>query len=227
MLKSIVVPRARPEAGLTRHSRWLKVSRRREMDISIVAGCFVVDVDGRNLIRHARLAYGGVAAMPVRALHAEAALRGQAWSGQTVAGVLPILRAEFTPISDVRGSAEYRRSLVASLFEKFFHEAAADELPLAPALPAAAGPRAPAHESAHLHVTGQAIYTDDQAAGKDMLETWPVCSPHARARILRRDATAARLMPGIHAVLMAEDVPGANNVGGVKKDEILLADEEV
>ena len=60
-----------------------------------------------------------------------------------------------------------------------------------------------------------------------MLETWPVCSPHARARILRRDATAARLLPGIHAVLMAEDVPGANNVGGVKKDEILLADEEV
>ena len=60
-----------------------------------------------------------------------------------------------------------------------------------------------------------------------MLEVWPVCSPHAHARILRRDATAARAMPGIRAVLLAEDVPGENNVGGVKHDEILLADKEV
>src|ERR1017187_2363347 len=55
----------------------------------------------------------------------------------------------------------------------------------------------------------------------------PVYSPHARARILRRDASAARSMPGIHAVLLAEDVPGENNVGGVKHDEALLADKEV
>jgi xanthine dehydrogenase molybdopterin binding subunit len=73
-------------------------------------------------------------------------------------------------------------------------------------------------------VTGEAIYTDDQPAGA--LEVWPVCSPHAHARILSRDATAARAMPGIHAVLLAEDVPGENNVGGVKHDEILLADKE-
>jgi xanthine dehydrogenase molybdopterin-binding subunit B len=38
---------------------------------------------------------------------------------------------------------------------------------------------------------------------------------------------AARAMPGIHAVLLAEDVPGENNVGGVKHDEILLADKKV
>ncbi|MGA2177754.1 MAG: xanthine dehydrogenase molybdopterin binding subunit [Verrucomicrobiota bacterium] len=227
VLKSIVLPRGPSEAGLIRHSRWLKVSRRREVDISIVAGCFVVDVDRRNIIRHARLAYGGVAAMPARALRAEAALPGQPWSAQTVAGVLPILRAEFTPISDVRGSAEYRRALITSLFEKFFHEDGFEEPSTAPALTAGGASRAPAHESAHLHVTGQAIYTDDQAAGKDVLETWPVCAPHARARILRRDASAARLLPGIRAVLLAEDVPGANNVGGVKKDEILLADKEV
>ena len=60
-----------------------------------------------------------------------------------------------------------------------------------------------------------------------MLETWPICSPHAHAKILKRDATAARKMPGIKAVLLAEDVPGLNNVGGIKKDEILLADREV
>ena len=59
-----------------------------------------------------------------------------------------------------------------------------------------------------------------------MLEVWPVCSPHAHARILRRDATAARAMPGIAAVLLAEDVPGLNDVGAVRHDEILLADKE-
>ena len=59
-----------------------------------------------------------------------------------------------------------------------------------------------------------------------MLEVWPVCSPHAHARILRRDATAARSMPGIAAVLLAEDVPGLNDVGAVRHDEILLADKE-
>ncbi len=76
-------------------------------------------------------------------------------------------------------------------------------------------------------MTGEAIYTDDQTALRPMLETWPVCSPHARARILKRDATAARAMPGIEAVLLAEDIPGQNDVGAVKKDEILLADSEV
>src|SRR6185369_2922367 len=61
---------------------------------------------------------------------------------------------------------------------------------------------------------------------KKMLEVWPVCSPHARARILKRDATDAPAMPGIRAVLLAEDVPGLNDVG-TKRDEILLPDREV
>jgi xanthine dehydrogenase molybdopterin binding subunit len=76
-------------------------------------------------------------------------------------------------------------------------------------------------------VTGEAIYVDDETAGKGWLEVWPVCSPHARATIKKRDATAARGMPGIRAVILAEDIPGGNNVGAVKRDEILLADKEI
>ncbi len=60
-----------------------------------------------------------------------------------------------------------------------------------------------------------------------MLDVWPVCAPHAHARILRRDATRARAVPGVRAVLMAEDVPGHNNVGVSRKDETLFADNEV
>ncbi len=83
------------------------------------------------------------------------------------------------------------------------------------------------HESAHKHVTGEAIYVDDRAQQEQMLEVWPVCSPHAHAKILSRDASAARAMPGVRAVLLAEDVPGLNDVGAVRHDEILLADKEV
>ena len=233
ILKTIIVPCV-AQAGVTRKCAWYKVSKRREMDISTVAACFTVDLDAAGVVRHARLGYGGVAAMPARARKAEHALLGKPWCAETVKEILPLLEAEFTPISDVRGSAEYRRALITSLFEKFYFDALGEATKLTSArhdqslLTSAATQRrlkAPPHESAHKHVTGEAVYTDDQPAGA--LEVWPVCSPHAHARILSRGATAARAMPGIHAVLLAEDVPGENNVGGVKHDEILLADKQV
>jgi xanthine dehydrogenase large subunit len=244
VLKTIVVPRGVSAPGLTRKTAWFKVSKRREMDISTVAGCFTVDLDEQNVVRHARLAYGGVAAMPSRAKKTEAELLGKVWSAEAIASVLPILRTEFTPISDVRGSAEYRSGLITGLLEKFYYRTSDDQNP--PPTPpkegskhtgvtgqfpswegsgvGSSGDRPPPHESAHKHVTGEAIYVDDQTNG--MLEVWPVCSPHARARILKRDATAARQMPGIKAVLLAEDIPGLNDVG-TKHDEPLLATNEV
>ncbi len=229
ILKTIIVPRF-AQRGLTRRCAWYKVSKRREMDISTVAACFTVDLDSGGVIHDARLAYGGVAPRPVRARKAEEALLGKRWCEETVSEVLPMLQAEFAPISDLRGSAEYRRGLITSLFEKFFYDEGLAGFPKAgrvmPGPQGTARPTfgAPPHESARKHVTGEAVYTDDQRTG--MLEVWPVCSPHAHARILLRDATAARAMPGIRAVLLAEDVPGANNVGGVKHDEILLADKK-
>ena len=231
ILKTIIIPRGASQTGLTRKSAWCKVSKRREMDISTVAGCFVVDLDSRNVVRHTRLGYGGVAAMPARAQKAEAALLGRAWNEETIQSVLPVLQTDFTPISDVRGSAEYRRGLITSLLEKFYFDSAGNNRRPSQTLTPNEDTRprvtAPPHESGHKHVTGDAIYTDDSAARKEMLEVWPVCAPHARAKILKRDASAAKTMPGITAVLLAEDVPGLNDVGAVRKDEILLADKEV
>ena len=60
-----------------------------------------------------------------------------------------------------------------------------------------------------------------------MLEVWPVIAPHAHARIKRRDPNGALALPGIVAVLMAEDVPGQNNVGVARHDEPLFAADEV
>jgi xanthine dehydrogenase molybdopterin binding subunit/xanthine dehydrogenase small subunit len=230
VLKTILLPRGPSASGLARQCAWFKVSKRREMDISTVAACFTVDLDREGIVRHVRLAYGGVAATSIRARATEQALLGKSWSAETIQAVLPVLRGEFTPITDVRGSAAYRSGLVPALLEKFFAESPeSDTSDMSDTSDASdtSHPASPPHESAHLHVTGAADYTDDQAADKGGLEVWPVCSPHARARILKRDAGAARQMPGIHAVLLAEDVPGLNDVGAVNKDEILLADKEV
>ncbi|MEY2496762.1 MAG: xanthine dehydrogenase/oxidase, partial [Verrucomicrobiota bacterium] len=225
ILKSIVIPR--PDARVRMERKFYKVSKRREMDISAVAACFAVEMTEGGTITKARFAYGGVAAMPVRARATEQALIGKRWSGATAEEALPVLEKEFTPISDVRGSAAYRQQMIVSLLRKFF---AGEELKTADREIARYLPNPDAafpHESAHKHVTGEAIYVDDHAQPQGMLEVWPVCSPHAHAKILRRDASAARLVPGVSAVLLAEDVPGLNDVGAVRHDEILLADKEV
>ena len=234
IVRTIILPKP-PEASsaLTRRLDSFKVSKRREMDIAIVAAGFCVDTDRSSIVRHARLAYGGVAASPSRARRTEAALVGQPWTAATIASVIPILDGEFSPISDARGSASYRKQLITSLFEKFFAGAAseAQDLPLdfqVGAPPAVAPPSfALKHESGLGHATGAACYVDDSAQKREMLEIWPVCAPHAHARILHRDATAARRMPGVAAVLFAEDIPGENDVGVIRKDESLLARDEV
>ena len=226
ILLEVVVPVTTPAKGHSRKRDWLKVSKRREMDISTVSGCFAIEAGADGRITSARLAFGGVAATPARARKAEEFLLGKEWSEATVREACGILSKEFQPISDARGSADYRSGLITSLLEKFFHEPewSEDAEPLPePVLPA---DRSLPHESGHKHVNGEALYVDDLALrSKQALEVWPVHSPHALAKILRRDATEARKMPGIHAVLMAEDVPGLNDVGAVRKDEELLADQ--
>ncbi|HZI10366.1 MAG TPA: xanthine dehydrogenase molybdopterin binding subunit, partial [Myxococcus sp.] len=190
-------------------------------------------LDAAGVVTLARLGYGGVAATPIRARRTEELLTGQPWTRETLERVLPVLSGELSPISDLRGSAEYRRGLIVSLFEKFFsgeRSAALDAFPGftlgEPGVPADSG-RELRHESALGHVMGSAQYVDDIAQKRPMLEVWPVCAPHAHARILRRDPIAARKVPGVVAVLMAEDIPGMNDTGPIRHDEPLLADREV
>ncbi len=232
IMKEIILPRGSPRPGLVRRVGFLKVSKRRELDISIVAGAFCVECNEVGIVHKARLAYGGVAAVPKRALRAEAALVGKNIT-EVAESIAQILREDFQPIDDARGGAEYRRGLVAALWEKFVsgeRSLAQDEdLGFTPdgkwTEPDAS--RALSHESAVGHVTGRAMYVDDTAQRRKMLEVWPVCAPHARAKILRRDATAARTARGVAAVLLAEDIPGENNTGPVRHDEPLLAADEV
>ena len=83
------------------------------------------------------------------------------------------------------------------------------------------------HESAEGHVSGRAIYTDEQHPPQDLLSLWPVQSPHAHAEIRRIDAGAASRMPGVVRVLTAADVPGENDTGPILHDEPLIASDRV
>ncbi|HEV3198385.1 MAG TPA: FAD binding domain-containing protein, partial [Bryobacteraceae bacterium] len=71
LLVSIVLPKPLPAIA-----RFYKAAKRRMDDISTVAACFAIDLDDAGRVQRARLAYGGVAAVPVRAVDAEEAILG-------------------------------------------------------------------------------------------------------------------------------------------------------
>ncbi len=81
------------------------------------------------------------------------------------------------------------------------------------------------HESAALHVTGHALYTDDLVGRTpDCLHAWPVQAPHAHARVTALRADPAHTVPGVVRVLTAADVSGVNDAGA-KGDEPLFPSE--
>jgi xanthine dehydrogenase small subunit len=89
-----------------------KVSKRRDQDISTVAGAYRVRIrNGR--IEDARLAFGGMAATPKRASHAEAALLKDGFDAARAA-----LAQDFQPLDDWRGTAAYRQQVAANLLRR-------------------------------------------------------------------------------------------------------------
>ncbi|MCK1795698.1 xanthine dehydrogenase molybdopterin binding subunit [Streptomyces sp. XM4193] len=81
------------------------------------------------------------------------------------------------------------------------------------------------HESAALHVTGAALYTDDLVhRTKDVLHAYPVQVMKAHGRVTALDTGPALAVPGVVRVLTAADVPGENDAG-MKHDEPLFPEE--
>ncbi|MBX3169671.1 MAG: xanthine dehydrogenase molybdopterin binding subunit [Candidatus Eremiobacteraeota bacterium] len=199
-----------------------KVSKRRELDIAIVSAGFAVELDPQGVVTRARLAYGGVAAIPSRARQTEDFLVGKPWDAATVEEAKKVLAGEFAPIDDVRAGAWFRRELVPSLLEKFW--LGEEEAPPDFCVGSSYAEAVLKHESAIGHVTGTAQYVDDQACRRTMLEVWPVLSTQAHARVTRLDIAAAEGMPGVVKVLTAQDVPGINDIGALRQDEALFGD---
>ncbi|HEX3123815.1 MAG TPA: xanthine dehydrogenase molybdopterin binding subunit, partial [Rhodanobacteraceae bacterium] len=80
------------------------------------------------------------------------------------------------------------------------------------------------HESAHLHVSGRAIYTDDIALPPDTLHAAFGISRIAHGRFGALDLTPVLAAPGVVAVAVAGDIPGENNYGGIIHDDPIFAD---
>lgn len=82
------------------------------------------------------------------------------------------------------------------------------------------------HDSAVLHVTGEAVYTDDIREPAQCLHAYILKSPYARARIIKIN-TDACYIPGVHAVMAATDIPGINDVAPVFSGDPVFADQDV
>ncbi|PZQ73362.1 MAG: xanthine dehydrogenase molybdopterin binding subunit, partial [Variovorax paradoxus] len=78
------------------------------------------------------------------------------------------------------------------------------------------------HESAQLHVAGEATYTDDLPELAGTLHCALGLSPVAAGRLTGLALDAIRAMPGVVDVITAADVPGANDCGSIVHDDPLL-----
>jgi len=122
ILQAIRIPRR----GANEHLRAYKVSKRFEDDISAV--CLVVWLCEKDAAIHSiRMGAGGVAAVPVRAYKAEAALLGSLMGPASFDRAAKVIQDEFQPISDMRASGEYRRQVLGNLLVRLGRALASGE----------------------------------------------------------------------------------------------------
>lgn len=101
--------------------RAYKVSKRIDDDISAVCAAFAVRLEA-GIVAQIRIAFGGMAATPKRALNAERALLGQPWNAANIEQACLALTQDFTPLSDFRASKEYRLLVAQNLMRKWHLE---------------------------------------------------------------------------------------------------------
>jgi xanthine dehydrogenase small subunit len=111
-----------PKFGEGEHFRCYKISKRFDSDISAVMGAFKLRIDGTR-IAGARIAFGGMAAIPKRARNAEKALIETFLDRpETLEEAVEALAQDFTPIGDLRASAEYRLDAARALLRRALTE---------------------------------------------------------------------------------------------------------
>jgi len=117
----VSVPSRTPGSRLASY----KVSKRVDQDISAVCATFSVTFE-RGIVTEARLAFGGMASVPKRAAHAEAALVGKNWTLDAIEAAIAALGQDFTPLTDMRASSVYRLRAAGNLLRRFFLEGASE-----------------------------------------------------------------------------------------------------
>lgn len=116
-IQSIEIPKAKPGFEL----KLYKISKRQDIDRSTIFGAFYLHVHNDKVVS-VRIAFGGMADMPKRADHCEAALLKQPWNKNAILQAMAALEQDFHPISDIRASAAYRLRVAKNLLLKCFVE---------------------------------------------------------------------------------------------------------
>lgn len=98
-----------------------KVSKRFDQDISAVCGAYHLRLDG-GTVAGISIAYGGMAAIPARAKRCEQTLVGNEWNEASIDRAMLALDEDFSPITDMRASSEYRRQVCRNLLKRFYYE---------------------------------------------------------------------------------------------------------
>ncbi|MFO0891354.1 MAG: xanthine dehydrogenase family protein subunit M [Isosphaeraceae bacterium] len=115
ILTTLVLPPPMPHAG----SAYERFIPRNEMDIAVVGAAAWVSLDSPGeIIEHARIALAAVAPRPVLAVEASRWLEGRPATAETFARAGELARQAASPISDMRGTAEFRTHLVGVLVKR-------------------------------------------------------------------------------------------------------------
>lgn len=96
-----------------------KVSKRTHLDIASVNSALIISLEDKKIVS-CGLSIGGVAPIPLFLKETSAYLEGNDLDNETIKSALKIIEKEISPISDVRGSAEYKRLLAKQMFKSHF-----------------------------------------------------------------------------------------------------------
>ena len=121
-IKKIVIKKPRPNQIL----KIYKISKRFDDDISAVLVAMSIELDDglakKGMVKNIRIAFGGMAAIPKRAKNCEDALLGKYFDHSNIDIAKQALEKDFSPMSDVRASADYRMKVAQNIIQKFYIE---------------------------------------------------------------------------------------------------------
>jgi xanthine dehydrogenase small subunit len=107
-----------------------KITKRRDEDITSALGSFWLKLAKDGTVAAIRIAYGGMAATPKRAKAVESALLGKSWNEGTVEAAMAAYATDFTPLTDMRATAEYRAMAARNLLMRFYIETTGTKQPV-------------------------------------------------------------------------------------------------
>jgi xanthine dehydrogenase small subunit len=121
-VESVIIPKRDESMQI----RCYKLCKRFDQDISAVCASFALKLKD-NRVDSITIALGGMAAIPKRAIETEKLLLGKAWDKEVVSEGMETLKQDFSPLSDMRASANYRQQAASNLLYRFYLETRSED----------------------------------------------------------------------------------------------------